>query len=274
MKSLVLSTLIASFVLFASCSSNSEEDDPGIDCSQSNLDVEITNSTKPDCDIEGSISVSGSGGTEPYTYSIDGINFQSSATFNGLAASTYSLTIKDADECTRNTSFNLQSGPNGITLSVASKTASSCFGDTGTIEISASGGDGTFSYSLDGGSDQENGSFSSVGSGEHSIKVIDGTGCSATISVSISADVSLVGDIMPILQANCLQTSSGGGGCHNGDNGASRNWTNKNNVLAKASEIKSRTQSGSMPQAGSGQSLTDEEIDLIACWVDDGAKDN
>ncbi|MGJ8665951.1 MAG: T9SS type B sorting domain-containing protein [Patiriisocius sp.] len=41
-----------------------------------------------------------SGGTPPYQYSIDGINYQSSPTFTGLTPGNYSITIKDANDCT------------------------------------------------------------------------------------------------------------------------------------------------------------------------------
>ncbi|HEY0666970.1 MAG TPA: SprB repeat-containing protein, partial [Sphingobacteriaceae bacterium] len=41
-----------------------------------------------------------SGGTAPYQYSIDGTTFGSSDTFTGLTNGTYTITIKDAAECT------------------------------------------------------------------------------------------------------------------------------------------------------------------------------
>lgn len=82
-----------------------------------------------------------------------------------------------------------------------------------------------------------------------------------------STEVSLENDIMPLLLAQCTFS-----GCHNGDLGASRDWTAKSNILEKASGIKARTQSGSMPR--SPGVLTQNQIDLIACWVDNGALDN
>lgn len=87
------------------------------------------------------------------------------------------------------------------------------------------------------------------------------------MNVSCTTEVSLENDIMPLLLAECTFS-----GCHNGDNGSSRDWTNKSNILAKATGIKARTQSGSMPL--SPGSLNQSEIDLIACWVDNGALDN
>src|SRR5207247_2220197 len=48
----------------------------------------------------GSVTVAGSGGTSPYTYSIDGVHFGGSGTFNNLAAGSYTVTVKDANGCT------------------------------------------------------------------------------------------------------------------------------------------------------------------------------
>ncbi|HVU58272.1 MAG TPA: gliding motility-associated C-terminal domain-containing protein [Puia sp.] len=45
---------------------------------------------------DGSIQVATSGGTTPYRYSRDGVNFQSSPTFSSLPVGSYTVTIKDA----------------------------------------------------------------------------------------------------------------------------------------------------------------------------------
>lgn len=48
----------------------------------------------------GEITVSASGGTAPYMYSIDGTSFQNDGTFSDLGAGDYTLVVKDANECT------------------------------------------------------------------------------------------------------------------------------------------------------------------------------
>jgi gliding motility-associated-like protein len=49
---------------------------------------------------EGSISITATGGTPPYLYSIDnGANYSGTPTFNGLPKATYSIRVKDSNDC-------------------------------------------------------------------------------------------------------------------------------------------------------------------------------
>lgn len=54
----------------------------------------------PCVNASGSITAAASGGTAPYTYSLNGAAFQSAATFTNLNAGTFSITAKDANGCT------------------------------------------------------------------------------------------------------------------------------------------------------------------------------
>jgi gliding motility-associated-like protein len=57
--------------------------------------------TEPDCFDQslGKITVIPSGGVDPFEYSMDGINFQSSPIFSSLNSGTYEVTAKDANDC-------------------------------------------------------------------------------------------------------------------------------------------------------------------------------
>lgn len=79
---------------------------------------------------------------------------------------------------------------------------------------------------------------------------------------------SLSADIIPILQQNCAIS-----GCHVDGTGRA-NFTVKDNIIQFASQISANTQSGIMPPSGSGRSLTNEQKELIYCWVNGGAEDN
>ncbi len=53
------------------------------------------------CTSNGTITVTNvTGGTPPYMYSIDGVNFQTSSVFTDLTPGTYTVTIRDANDCT------------------------------------------------------------------------------------------------------------------------------------------------------------------------------
>jgi uncharacterized membrane protein len=82
------------------------------------------------------------------------------------------------------------------------------------------------------------------------------------------SNVKLSTDILPIIQQNCAIS-----GCHVSGTGRA-DFTVKDNILQLASTISAHTQSGFMPPAGSGMSITDVEKELIYCWVKKGALDN
>ena len=69
--------------------------------------------------------------------------------------------------------------------------------------------------------------------------------------------------VKPIIDNNCIQ-------CH-GLGGNFPNLTTYNGVSANANLVKSETVSRTMPQ---GRSLTNDEINAISCWVDNGALNN
>lgn len=80
--------------------------------------------------------------------------------------------------------------------------------------------------------------------------------------------VSFMGDIKPIIETNCLLS-----GCH-GDNSALPDWGDFSVFQANAQKVKTRTSNGTMPPSGSGRSLTEEQVQKIACWADNGALNN
>jgi hypothetical protein len=93
-------------------------------------------------------------------------------------------------------------------------------------------------------------------------------GCESAETVSFTAQIN------PIIQSNCAIV--GDGGCHNGGNGPSLDWRVFENFQSNASDVKDRITrpadaAGHMPKVGS---ITDEQIRLMVCWVEQGAQDN
>jgi len=76
-------------------------------------------------------------------------------------------------------------------------------------------------------------------------------------------DISYASVISPIISQNCKP-------CHF-DGSQLPDLSNYNSISTNADLIKSVTQNKSMPKNGS---LTQDEIDAIACWIDNGALNN
>jgi mono/diheme cytochrome c family protein len=72
-------------------------------------------------------------------------------------------------------------------------------------------------------------------------------------------------DIRELIQTNCALP-----GCH-AAGGTFPELSSFERVHNRAADIRRVTQSGEMPPPASGRSLSQEEIELIACWVEQGA---
>ncbi len=130
------------------------------------------------------ITVTASGGTGELQYSLNGGAFQSGNTFS-VNAGTYTVTVKDANNCTATTTAVTIMQPSAIAASASAGTIA-CNGGTTTLTVTAAGGTGALEYSLNGGAYQPGNAFT-VGAGTYTITVRDANSCTATASaVTIS----------------------------------------------------------------------------------------
>ena len=102
------------------------------------------------CISNGTITISGvTGGTSPYEYSIDGLNYQSGTSFTGLTDGTYTITIRDTNGCftaLAPITIDALNPPTDMTFSNSPLT---CPANTSTITItSVTGGVGAFEYQI------------------------------------------------------------------------------------------------------------------------------
>jgi hypothetical protein len=152
-----------------------------------------------------------------------------------------------------------------LAASISDQTNSACGSSDGSVTIAAAGGGGDYSYKLGTGSFNSSNTISSLSTGSHEVTVKDNNDCETTLTVSILSGVSYESSIKAIIDTNCATT-----GCHVAGTGRA-DLTAFAATKSNAAGIKSRTQSGNMPKTGS---ITQEQKDLIACWVDDGAQNN
>ena len=151
------------------------------------LNVNSVQATNPSCNGQnsGSISVVGSGGTSPFTFSLNGGLFQTSSSFSNLPAGNYTITIKDANRCTNSVAVVLFQ-PLAITFPIVNSSNANCGSSNGSLFVSASGGVGAFQYKLNNGSFQSSGSFTGLSAGSYTVTAKDGNGCTNTTVVLVN----------------------------------------------------------------------------------------
>ncbi|MEP6747512.1 MAG: gliding motility-associated C-terminal domain-containing protein [Bacteroidota bacterium] len=131
----------------------------------------------------GTITATGSKGSLPYTFSSDGINFQSSNVFTGMASGNYTVIIKDANSYTDSTSVTVGNNCLQLLLTVINST---CGNKNGSIAGNPTGGTAPYLYSIDGLNYQAGNLFSNLPEGSYTITVKDAFGNNAVQSVILT----------------------------------------------------------------------------------------
>lgn len=140
---------------------------------------------------DGSIDLTANGGTPPYAFSIDGINFLGTGHFENLDAGTYSLTARDAKNCTKNIEIKIEE-PNSITIGdIDINNTTDCHTDNGSMIITAYGGNAPLIYSLDGTNYQALAQFTNLSSGKYDIRVKDANNCILTQETTVSEEAGI-----------------------------------------------------------------------------------
>ena len=146
--------------------------------------------TMPQCNggNDGSITVSASGGTPAYQYSINGTDFFATTTFSGLSSNTYTITVRDDNSCERSFS-GIVSQPDAISVSHIANNPTCPESTNGSIGLTVSGGTGTKSYFWTGPgiTNNTNKDQTELGVGTYSVRVTDANDCYTDYEVILVA---------------------------------------------------------------------------------------
>jgi hypothetical protein len=148
------------------------------------LSVSVSSATLQTCwnNNNASFTLSASGGNgAPYEYSRDNSNWQSSATFSGLAGTSYTGYVRNDNRLGTVASTSVGSlARSQPEVSVSSASYPSCWNSSnGSLVLSGSGGSGTFYYSIDNGANYQynNAYFPNLTSQTYYIRVKDTNNC-------------------------------------------------------------------------------------------------
>ncbi len=178
----------------------------------------------PSCNgsSDGSITINATGGTPAYQYSKDnGVTYQSSNVFINLPAGTYTIKVKDNNNCTNSSPASLTvtliDPPVLVTTFVSKTDVPGCFGDnTGQIVVNISGGTPGYTFSIDNGATfnpgvSGNNTINNLITGTYNIKVKDANNCLFTLnpSIVINQPPLLVPSLTSQINVDCKGNSTG-----------------------------------------------------------------
>jgi gliding motility-associated-like protein len=166
------------------------------------------------------IAASGGSGTINYTLQPSSTN-NTTGIFNALSANTYTAVATDGNGCTITTSTTITQ-PSPISFTTANASPALCSSTpTGTVNVTASGGVGSFVYTLlNNSASNTTGSFTNLGATIYTVQATDGNGCAITTTLTVTQSTALaitnpVGTIPTCYNGNNGQiafTANGGTG--------------------------------------------------------------
>lgn len=248
-------------VLLVGCSG---DDDPAVDCNSYGLRLEVSAVTDALCgNADGTLTASASGGDGTYEFALNSGDVSTNGQFQGLRAGVYTLSVKDGSMCSVSATVTI-GNQDGVNFEDIQLTNAGCDSSNGTISVIATEGTPPYAYALGEENFQGESTFQGLQAGEYLVRLKDAQDCETSQLVKVKSGTSWSTQVEPIIQNNCALAS-----CHGGTQPP--DFRNFQNVLSVADRIKELTGNGTMPP---NASLSSGSIELIACWVDDGAPDN
>jgi hypothetical protein len=240
-------------------------------CGDSALSLSVKSVTDAStCETaDGIITISVAGGSEGYLFRLADGAFQKDSVFSNVSVGAYTITVVDSLGCSATATASVNSKQSSLALTVNTSANSGCPTANGSITINATGGSGQYMYKLNDLSFQSNNTFNGLSQGQFTVTVKDNSQCPTQAVITISRQgPSYNNDVRTIVATKCAIS-----GCHNGSR--SPNLSSFSGLKNNAGLVKAEISRHSMPPSNSPAGpLAQSQIDLITCWINDGAPNN
>jgi len=155
----------------------------------------------------GSVSVTASGGTSPFSYLWDSSAGSATTSIaSDLSAGIYSVTVTDDNLCSAVASVEIMSS-GSVTTSISVVSDITCYGDSnGEVEVTGSGGVEPYSYSWSTGG--TNATETGLSSGYSFVTVTDASGCSGSDSIELIEPTEIIVNTS-IVDVDCYGGANG-----------------------------------------------------------------
>ncbi len=171
--------------------------------------VTVINAVKCNGGADGSFTITGVGGSLPYSYSLDDIIYQPTGTFNNLVAGIYNIYVKDNNDCQALNTVTITE-PAPLSSSVLFQINISCTGSTdGAVVLTASGGTGPYQFSDDHIFYSTSGFFDRLIGGTYTYYVKDNNNCEDSVTFTIFEPSQLTLSPANVINATCLGVNDG-----------------------------------------------------------------
>ena len=159
--------------------------------------------------LTGSIDLTITGGTSPYTFAWSDGSTATTEDLANLGTGTYTVVVTDANNCTETATFTLtEPEPIDIAADLMQPTCPSANGAlTGEIDLTITGGTAPYTFVWSGGSSATTEDLTGLGTGTYTVVVTDANNCTETMTYELTEPEGM--DIAESLGQPACNTASG-----------------------------------------------------------------
>jgi gliding motility-associated-like protein len=155
----------------------------------------------------GSLSVTATGGVPPYTYAIGAGVYNTSNSFMGLVPGAYTLHVKDANLCIKDTAVTVPDAPHTYFNAGIARPSCNYF-TNGIISVSGYNSPSPYTYAIGSGAYNGSGTFNNLNVGTYALHIKNANGCVNDTSITLT-DSLFVTAVLALTNVQCYSGTSG-----------------------------------------------------------------